>query len=74
MWTSEATAPLVLVDRLNLFLEIESISVDLTMYERCHGSCADADDLRQRLATARRLVLAQLLALIDDLAARHTVH
>jgi hypothetical protein len=64
----------VLADRLNLFLESDSIAVDLAMYERWHGSCAAVDDLRQRLATVRRLVLVQLLALLDDLAARHTVH
>jgi hypothetical protein len=73
MLTTNAPLAVLVTDRLNLFFEIEAIAVDLTMYERWNGSCADSDDMRQRLATLRRLVLVQLLALIDELAARHTV-
>jgi hypothetical protein len=63
-------APLdVLAGQVDLFLEVQSISVDLTLYEQWHGPCADVDELRQRIALVLVRVLGNVFVL---LSAAHT--
>jgi hypothetical protein len=64
-----------LADRIAVVREVAEIEADLNLFEQWHGPRADGDELRQRLGAARRLLLAQVLAMLDVLKeSRSTVH
>jgi hypothetical protein len=76
MSTSELDATFArLADRLAVVREVADIETDLRTFEQHSGPCADCEELRERLTATRRLLLAQVLALVDVLnESRSTVH
>ena len=68
-------AAMRIADRLDVLREVDQIAADLILVEHHCGPRADGDELRHRLATTRRLVLAQLFGLLDVLnESQPTVH
>ena len=54
----------IVADRLELFLEIESIGSALTLLEQRFGTFADLEDVRRRQQVVRSVVLEQLRCLL----------
>jgi predicted ATPase with chaperone activity len=62
----------LLRDRLDLLIEVESISETIAVCEQRYGTHADFDEVRQRVQAVRATVIEQLRALMAWDA--HTVH
>ena len=62
----------VLLDRLDVLSEVQSIEDDLARIERQHGPRVELGNARQRAHRVRSVVLEQLRGLLAD--DRETVH